>query len=262
MPAALAAGLLVVAALAACGGSSPVARGFGSREVMPLRDPSFIFISLTDGAGDLTALYGTQAPGAMARSYHAVDVATGNVTDWGTAFPGSLAPSAGPYLCGLVPDGGPGTGTLDVFEVGSGADTRIGGVLAYAGCPKEDGMLFVFRADPTTGNPILWSGPFDALEAVDLALDVQAVGSWLFDSSNRATGVLVAGATAAQPNAFGLYTIALGSYAISEEVPPTPASTAWATGAAAVGSLHRRASRSGRRRRSGRSATTFSIRAP
>jgi hypothetical protein len=237
-PTALTAGLLAVAVWAACGGSGPVARGFGSREVMPIRDPSFIFAGLTNGAGDLTAFYETQAPGATARSYWSVDVATGEVTNLGTAFPESFTLFTGRYLCGFFPDGGPdGSGTLQILDIKSGAQTNIGGVVAYAACPQDDGSLFVFRADPTTGSPSLWTGSFDALEPIDLALDVQAVGSWLFDSSQAPSGVLVAGAKAAQPNAFGLYTIALDSYAISEDVPPTPASTAWATGAAAAGSL-------------------------
>ena len=238
-PGALAAGLLAVAVWAACGGRSPVARGFGSREVMPIRDPSFVFAGLTNGAGDLTAFYEKQAPGATAPSHWSLDVATGDATNLGTAFPASFTSwLTSPYLCGFFPDGGPGgSGTLQVYDLDSGAQTNIGGVVAYAACPADDGTLFVFRADPTTGSPILWTGSFDALEPVALPLDVQAVGTWLFDSANAPTGVLVAGATAAQPNAFGLYTLALDSYAVSEDVPPTPASTGWATGAAPAGSL-------------------------
>jgi len=238
-PTALAAGLLAVAVWAACGGSSPVARGFGSREVRSIRDPSLIIAGLTNSAGDLTAFYETRAPGATASTYWSLDVATGDVTNEGTAFPQSFTSLlTSPYLCGFFPDGGPGgTGTLQIYDLGSGGQTNIGGVVAYAACPADDGTLFVFRADPTTGSPILWTGSFDALEPVALPLDVQAVGSWLFDSSNAPTGVLVAGATAAQPNAFGLYTLALDSYAVSEDVPPTLASTAWATGATAAGSL-------------------------
>ena len=235
--AALAAGVLAGATLVSCGGSSPVARGFGSREVLPIRDPSFIYVSLTNGAGDLTALYETQAPGGTARNYWSFDVATGDVTNLGEAFPDSFTPPTGPYLCGFVADGGPGTGTLEVLDIRSGAQTNIGGVVSYAACPKEDGTLFVFRADPTTGNPTLWTGSFDALEAVDLAVDVQAVGEWLFGSAHAVSGVLVAAATAVEPSAFGLYTIALDSYTTTEDVPPTPASTAWATGAAPAGSL-------------------------
>ena len=183
------------------------------------------------------AFYETQAPGAQARSYWSLDLTTGNAQDLGTTFPDSFTLPTGPYLCGFLPDGGAGTGTLEVYDIRSGVQTTIGGVVAYAGCPQEDRTLLVFRADPTTGHPILWAGSFDALEPIDLSLDVEAVGSWLFDSSNAPTGVLVAGAMAAQPDAFGLYTITLDSYGISEDVPPTPASTAWATGAAPVGSL-------------------------
>jgi len=238
-PTVLTATVLAIATWAACGGSSPVARGFGSREVMTIRDPSFVFAGLANGAGDLTAFYETQAPGATAPSHWSLDVATGDATNLGTAFPDSFTSWLNsPYLCGFFPDGGPGgSGTLQIYDLDSGAQTNIGGVVAYAACPADDGTLFVFRADPTTGSPILWTGSFDALEPVALPLDVQAVGSWLFDSSNAPTGVLVAGATAAQPNAFGLYTLALDSYAFSEDVPPTPASTAWATGAAPAGSL-------------------------
>jgi hypothetical protein len=206
---------------------------------MPIRDPSFIFAGLTNGAGALTAFYETEAPGATAPSHWSLDVATGDVTNLGTAFPESFTSlPTGPYVCGFVPDGGPGgSGTLQILDLRSGAQTNIGGVVSYAACPQDDGTLFVFLADPTTGSPGLWAGSFAALEPVDLPLDVQAVGSWLFDSSQAPSGVLVAGATAAQPNAFGLYTIALDSYGISEDVPPTPASTAWAAGAAAAGSL-------------------------
>ena len=97
-------------------------------------------------------------------------------------------------------------------------------------------MLTAFLADPTTGSPVLSTGPFLAIPPVTLSMDVEAVGDWLYDARGS-FGVLVAAASAAAPGAFGLYTLDLGSYGFTEDVPAMAGSAAWAAGATPAGAL-------------------------
>ncbi len=223
-------------ALGACGGGGQATRGFDSREVLPVRDPSLELWTFTEADGIPTLIYSTAPAGSTARNYWSLDITTGNVENLGTEQPASITAVNGPYACWTQTDPTSGVKTLEIFDIRTSAQTPVDGVISYADCPGIDGWLTVFRPD-ATGSPVLWRGPFTDLQTVALSMDVEAVGQWLFDSSGQPSGVLVAAAPTDQPDAFGLYTLALDTTAFTEDVPPATASTAWATGAAAAGSL-------------------------
>ncbi|MES1210481.1 MAG: hypothetical protein ABUS79_31460, partial [Pseudomonadota bacterium] len=105
------------------------------------------------------------------------------------------------------------------------------------GCVHDDGTFAAFRRDSATGGQLLWTGPYQQMAPVALPFDVLKVASYLTDTSGQVSTALVLGASPAQPDAAGLYTIDLTSDAVAEVVPATPASPAWATGAPQAGSL-------------------------
>jgi hypothetical protein len=229
--------LLGAVALAGCGGGSPATRGFDSREVLPVRDPSLDLWTLTEAGGNPTLIYSTEPPGTTVMNYWSLDITTGNVESLGTEQPASITAQSGPYICWTQVDPTSGVQTLEIFDFRTSTQTPIDGVISYAACPESDGWLTVFRADPTTGSPVLWTGPFLDLQPVALSMDVEAVGQWLSDVRGTPIGVLVAAAATDQPGAFGLYTFDLGTTTFTEDVPATAAGTAWAAGAAPTGSL-------------------------
>jgi hypothetical protein len=233
----LAAALVASVAVAACGGDAPVARGFDSREVLPLRDGTTLLWSVTNNGGDFSLIYSTEPAGAQSPTYWSLDTATGTVESLGDVQPASITARGGRYFCYLRADQTAGTGTLEVFDFKTGTQMAIDGVITAAACPANDGTLTAFLADPTTGGPVLSTGPYLALQTVALSMDVESVGDWLYDASGAPSGVLVAATSATAPGAFGLYTLDLGSYGFTEDVPATAGSTAWATGATPAGTL-------------------------
>jgi hypothetical protein len=228
---------LLAASLAGCGGGHPATRGFDSREVLPVRDSTLLLWSFSERSGEPLVIYSTVPAGTSDLNYWSLDVATGNVENLGPEQPASLTAASGPYACYLQSNTPSGTQVLQIYDLRTNLETDVLDVVSYAACPRSDGALAVFRTDPETGGPALWQGPFAQLQPVALSMDVEAVGQWLFDAQGTPTGVLVAAAPAEQPGAFGLYTLDLGSAAFTEDVPATPASTAWAAGALAGGSL-------------------------
>jgi hypothetical protein len=233
----LVAALVASVALAACGGDGPVARGFDSREVLPLRDATTLLWSLTNNDGDFSLIYSTQPAAAQSPTYWSFDTATGMVQSLGDVQPESITARGSRYSCYLQAAQTTGVKTLHVFDLRTYMNTEIDGVLTVAACPNNDGILTAFLADPTTGGPVLSTGPYVQLQTVALSMDVEAVGDWLYDASGAPSGVLVAAASAAAPAAFGLYTLDLGSLGFTEDVPATAGSTAWAAGTTPAGAL-------------------------
>lgn len=233
----LAAALLGCVTLAACGGDAPPARGFDSRELLPLRDTTTLLWSVTNDGGNVSVIYSTWPDGAPSPSYFSFDTATGTVQSLGDIQPASITASRGRYSCYVRAGQTAGTETLEIFDLKTTTQTEIGGVLNVGACPGNDAVLTAFLADPTTGRPILSTGPYLAMQTVALSMDVEAVGDWLYDASGEPTGVLVAASSAAAPDAFGLYTLDLGSYGFTEDVPAMAGTTAWAAGATPAGAL-------------------------
>jgi len=233
----LAAALLWSVTLVACDGNAPVARGFDSRELLPLRDPTTLLWSVTNDGGNFSLIYSTHPNGAQSPTYWSFDEASGAVQNLGDVQPASLTARGDRYSCYLQAGRTARTGTLDIFDLRTYTQTMIEGVLTVAACPGNDGVLTAFLADPKTDSPILSTGPYLAMQTVALSLDVEAVGDWLYDASGDPSGVLVAAASPAAPDAFGLYTLDLGSYGFTEDVPATAGRTGWAAGATPAGAL-------------------------
>src|SRR5450631_2486773 len=77
---------------AACGGSQPVARAFGSTELEPIRDPT-IFLDGESSAGVLQ--YNTGGNAATPALWWTLDLTTGAVQSYGTTMP-PVSPPVGP----------------------------------------------------------------------------------------------------------------------------------------------------------------------
>jgi len=232
--------VLAVAA-AGCGGNVTVPRGFGSREVLPIRDPSIALSYLMDVVGqDPTLVYTTQGQDDAAATYWSLDLATGALQNDGNTAPPAGGTTAGTsrYTCAtqdLLPDG---TETLEVTDTTTGAKVDIMGVDGFLGCPQDDGSFAVLLAQADTGKPILWTGPYQQLAPVALPIDIFRVA--LIPQNPQggpATTVVVFGAPPDQPSSLGLYAIDLTTNTLAEVVPPAPASAAWAAGAPQVGAL-------------------------
>ncbi len=143
--------LMAVLALAGCGGNVPVSRGFGSHEVLALRDSTIKLGDLTDVEGQDPVLgYTTQGNGdAGALAYWSLDLVTGTLQG-PAGQPSDTTPggptSSGRYSCQYLvqPDG---TVTIQVTDSTTGVETDVAGATGPA-CPSDDGVLAIFRADP------------------------------------------------------------------------------------------------------------------
>ena len=149
--------LLVAAivALPACEEGTPTARGFGSRQLTALRDPTFEFAG---ARGDLVLYWTGDAP-ANTR-YWSVDVTTGAVREHQPTFPDVPVPQytfpADPnarFHCSFTSSGvGAGGASasalaamLQIDDAQTGQRTTIDGVYYYGvGCPDRR------RPDPET----------------------------------------------------------------------------------------------------------------
>ncbi len=239
--------LLVAAVLGGCGGNVTVSRGFGSREVLPLRDPTISLTYVSDVAGqDPSLVYTTQGAGL---TYWSLDLVTGTLQNLGgqppSGTPGSPPPPTGRYSCQVVGLTSDGTSTLQIVDGTTGLETDVDGVVTYAGCPGDDGTLSIFRLDPDSGDGLLlWSGPYQQLAMVPLPITVRSIVR--FRSTAAATpdagapavpDIVVSGSVPGEPDAVGIYTIDLPSVTVTNAVPATLAGAAWATGAPQAGSL-------------------------
>jgi hypothetical protein len=224
---------------AACGGGQPPARGFGSREIEPLRDSTLV---LEGENGPGVVIYGTGGPGGLvpkSATYWTLSLSTGAVQNYGADGPPPPTSSSSPppYTCAVEIGGSGAAYTLQIVDNSTGTQTEIANVVSYAQCPGLDGALTAFITD-ASGNPMLSTGPFTQLQPVSLPLQVSGVDSWSFDPvTNAPTAVMVQAALPLALGEIGVYTIDLGSYAITPDVPAVPSSVAWAAGAIPAGSL-------------------------
>jgi len=233
--------LVLSLAAAGCGGNVAVPRGFGSREVLPLRDSSVALGYVTDVVGqDPTLIYTTGGDEGGAATYWSLNLATGELQSTGNTPPpvGGITSSGRRYLCQTQDLMSDGTETLDIVDTTTGAKTDITGVSGFSDCPQDDGTLALVRTDPDTGKRILWTGPFQALVPVSLPVELYSVALFPDDGKGGAPSTAVVfGKPPEQPDSLGLYAIDLGSSAVTEVVPPIPASAAWAPGALPGGGL-------------------------
>ena len=162
----------VLAALPACEDSTPVQRGFASRQVTQLRDRTLRF----QGArGDLV-LYSTVA--ADATHYWSVDIRTGAVREHDEMFTDVPVPQytfpADPnarFHCSFGSDA-MGRSQLQIDDAQTGQRTTVDGVDDNGGCPSEsDPTIKLWRRD-SSDHLTLWSGRYDDLQMVPIDLTV------------------------------------------------------------------------------------------
>jgi hypothetical protein len=238
---ALASGLSAVA-LVACGGSQPVARGYGSTELEPIRD-STISLSGETSPGVLAYSTGGGASGTP-KVWWTIDATTGAVQSDGDTMPTPLSytrvitPPPSPFTCNYTYLFGQPF-TLLVADNTTNVDTYVPDVIAAASCPGVDGMLTVFVQD-ASGGIVLETGPYTQLESVELTVGVLAVVSWdgaTATSPPTSVTVLAAPVTAPDQQELDSIDLTTGYYDVTPVVPAVAASAAWATGATPVGSL-------------------------
>jgi hypothetical protein len=218
--ASLAAALLAAAtALPACGAGTPVARGFGSSQVLPIRDSTFDFTT----SGPQSIGYSTTADGG----YHTATIDLTGGSDAGQPFGD---PDAGPTAGNSVCDQAFGltNQTLTVTDPTTGQQTVIDGVSQVLECADAGPTLTLLEVD-AVGALSLWSGPPDALAQIPLSVTIAQLNN-VRDDGGDITAVVLA-TFPAHPEAVGLFAIDLGSFAVTTLVPPTLGTAAWANGA-------------------------------
>ncbi len=228
----------------ACGGSQPVARAYGSTELVPIRDSTISFNGQYEFG---TLLYNTGGgDSGTPMLWWSLDLTTGAVQADGTSRPSS-PPLSGiptttmpPFSCNYnftsTPDSVEGTFTLQIVDTSSDVETDISNVVSLDNCPGADTMVSVFVVD-ANGAPVVETGPFTELTPVALPVDVRAFLSWESDTAGKTTGLTVLATQPATPDQIGLDTIDLTTLAVTVDVPSAPTSVAWATGSVPAGSL-------------------------
>jgi hypothetical protein len=239
--AAVACGLCALS-LGACGGSQAPARGYGSTELEPIRDPTLSLRGETS-PGVLVYSTGGGADGGLA-SWWTIDATTGAVQSYGTTMPPSLTygrvitPPPAPFTCNQTYFSGQPF-TLEIFDNATNVETNVPDVIAAAACPGADGMLTAFALD-AAGGIVLETGPYTQPVPVELTVGVLSVVSWNgATTTSPPTSVTVLAAPVTAPDQQELDSIDLTTsyYDVTPVVPAVPASAAWATGATPVGSL-------------------------
>jgi hypothetical protein len=210
----------------ACEDGTPVPRGFGSVQLVSIRDPTLTFV----GYGPGHALYATGNSDGTS-TYWRLDVETGELRNLGPKLTTSVAPPSR-YSCSQeVTDGGL---VLTVMDRDTGAQTTIDQIMIIYGssCPTEAELgLMVWRRDGA-GHLTLWTGPYDQLAQVSLPVLVHAV---IIQTGE--TQMLVAAEALETPGAIGLYTVDFTTGATSEVIPAALAGAGWALGAVPSGTL-------------------------
>ena len=219
------------ALLSACDGGSTVQRGFGSTQLVGLRDSTFEFWSTK---GDRVIYRTGQDPtGNGDPTFWSVDVGTGEVQNLGPKMPDlSDPPPPLRYQCEYAVGTDGMQTTYKVTDTQSGQLTVIENVFTtWPYCPDGDNpSLHVWRieADKTL---TLWTGPYTYLMQAPLPFAVHDVFGRLTN------GWLVSAPSSTAPNGLGVYQLPDQNLSAATEVlPAAMQSAAWASGAAASGS--------------------------
>jgi hypothetical protein len=217
-------GLAAIAALLpACGAGTPAARGFGSQEVLPIRDSTFVFYTSAPG----TIEYGTDTDGGYQSA--TIDL----TADRAAGQPAADADSglgAGNDVCDQA--FGTTNQTLLITDPQTGQQTSIDGVFQVLECSSGAGpSLTLLRVD-ASGALTLWSGPANALQEIPLSV---TISQFIYVTSDKGGfAAVVLGTPSAEPDAVGLFSIDLGTFTVTTLVPPTLGTAAWANGASAT----------------------------
>jgi len=221
-----------LALAAGCDDQTPVARGFGSQQVLHVRDTSLSFFA--HQKDHVYFVTGRDDVGGGAPSYRDLDVTTGVISDLGPTQPdlGPVTPP-GRYACASTSVGTDATmRTLSITDTQTGVATVIEGVYSTRpNCPADDDPTILAWLKGNDGFMTLWRGPYTALEQATLPFLVKTA---LFFQTKAS---LVQAAAPETPAAFGLFRLDETELTVSEIVAPALTSAAWADGATPAGSL-------------------------
>jgi hypothetical protein len=229
---------LAGAALPACDDATPVQRGFGSRQILQLRDSTFGFYY---AAGDLVYYatgYTSRLPPAQQPPPHfwSMNLATGETTDFGGTMPDVTAassPSSAPaarYHCSeVIYTDDDRKNVLTIADRQTGVRTAITGVVSTSPiCPTDGDAPFRAWRHESDGSYSLWTGRYDELQRTPLPVAVRRL---LWRETDR---TLVAAPSAAAPEELSVYAIPDADPSVATEIVPAAlGSSAWAAGAAA-----------------------------
>jgi len=221
-----------LALAAGCEERPSIVRGFGSQQLLAVRDTSFSFYAAQKD--HVYFVTGYDELGGGTPNYSDVDLTTGMIRDLGATVPDLSPPVAPPgrYYCDyrILADGT--TRALAITDTQTDIVTVIEGVqFTRPYCPPDDDVNIVAWLKDSEGVLTFWHGPYTALEQSPLPFVVRAVVPFAGGTS------LVQAAWPEAPAAFGLYRLDETALTASEVLAPVMASAAWATGATPVGSL-------------------------
>jgi hypothetical protein len=212
---------LVMSFLGCSGGHAPV-RGFGSRQLLATRDPSFQVVEQDDD--ELIASSSVDG-GTL---YSSINVTTGQVENLGpspTFFQAPADAGATRFTCATATSSS-GDTVLTITDAQSGQSTSIDGFAqSFPSCPADESQVLVVERIDSARAITLWSGPYDRLAQFATDLDIQSIVS--FDS---ATITMLAARTIA-PSALGIYAVDVATLTAREIVAPVLGAAAYADGA-------------------------------
>jgi hypothetical protein len=220
------------AAPPACDDSTPAERGFGSHQVLALRDSTLNFYYAHKNL--VFYVTGFDPSGKGTPTFWSLDVETSETTNYGSTmpdlsilFPPDGSSPAPRYMChyGTAADGV--TQVFTIEDTMTGASTDIeNAVWTSPYCPADtDPTIRAWRSE-SDGTYSFWAGPYTDLQPVSLPLVVHQV-FW------HETGVrwLVGAPSPTAPAGLGLYALAENDLTATELVAPELGPAAWAVGA-------------------------------
>ena len=249
-----AAALAIAAGASGCDEGGAPARGFHSRQLMSIRDPTLSLVgfgskTVTVETEDGPRTYHTTDPDiayyatgdSFPRTYWQMDLTDGKVTELGEQIVSPQPP--GPperFDCRSEGIGTTGLRTLFVVDGATGQDlAAIDRVVGPVSCPHyPDGYLAVVRLDENDVGR-LWTGRFDGLvrAELDLAIDDEIAANWYGEADPTKRRMTVLAAPGPAPAGRGIYEIDLAQLTAAEVIPPALADVTWVPGAAPSGSV-------------------------
>ena len=223
--------ILASATLSACDDATPVQRGFGSTQLVALRDSTFEFW-FTKG-DRVFYRTGRDEFGNGDPTFWSVDVGTGEVQNLGATMPDFTDPTPpARYRCEYAGGSNGEPTTYQITDTQTGQLTAIEHVYdTVPYCPKDDDptlQLWRVEADQTL---TLWTGPYTYLVQTQLPFAVHEVLGRL------AAGWMVSAPSPNPPSGLGVYSFMdQDPTTATEVIPAALGSAAWAPGTTPTGS--------------------------
>ncbi len=204
----------------ACNAGNAPARGFGSRQLLATRDPTFEVVGLDD---DRLVTSSVIDGGNL---YSSIDLTTGQVEDLGRS-PVFFADDAGvARLTCATASSASGDTVLTITDSQTGLSTNIDGIRSWTpSCPTDPEQPMVVERMDSAGAITVWAGAYDRLAQIATDLVIRVVVT--LDSTT--TTVLAARVDA--PAALGIFALDGPAFTEREIVAPALGAAAWADGA-------------------------------